>query len=80
MQTLLVMFVLIIVFTSSAMAIRYEHYLADRQINLKRHAYEVIGVGHSYEDIFASRCGLNALFELPDEKVPAGAVCRDVTS
>jgi hypothetical protein len=59
--------------------IRYEHYLADRQINLKRHAYEVIGVGHSYEDMFASRCGLNALFGLPDEKVPAGAVCRDVT-
>lgn len=60
--------------------VRYEHYLADRQFTLKRHAYEVIGVGHSYEEMFASRCGLSALFGLADEKVPAGAACRDITN
>lgn len=60
--------------------IRYEHHLADKQIKLKRHAYEVIGVGHSYEEMFASKCALSVIFGIPEEKGQSGAVCRDLSN
>ena len=59
--------------------IRYEHHLADDQIKLKRRAYEVVGVGHSYEDMFGSRCALAEIFGITEEKNHAGAVCRDIS-
>lgn len=59
--------------------IRYERHLADKQINLKRKAFEVIGVGHNYEEIFASKCAIAELFGVTGEKNHAGAVCRDIS-
>lgn len=58
--------------------IRYERHLADKATKLKRQAYEVIGVGHSYEEMFASRCALAVIFGVPEEKNHSGAVCRDI--
>ncbi len=59
--------------------IRYEHHLSANQIKLKRRAYEVIGVGHSYKEMFASKCGLAVIFGVPEEKKQSGAVCRDIS-
>jgi hypothetical protein len=59
--------------------IRYEHHLADKQIKLKRRAYEVIGVGHNYEEMFASKCAMAVIFGVPEEKKHSGAVCRDIS-
>lgn len=59
--------------------IRYEHHLADKQINLKRRAYEVVGVGHSYEEMFGSKCALAVIFGVPEEKNQSGAVCRNIS-
>jgi hypothetical protein len=58
--------------------IRYEQYLADNLVNLKRRSYEVIGVGHSYEEMFASRCAVSVMFGVPEEKNQSGAVCREI--
>jgi hypothetical protein len=59
--------------------IRYEHHLADNQTKLKRRAYEVIGVGHNYEEIFASKCALASIFGVPEERNSSGALCRDIS-
>lgn len=60
--------------------IRYERHLADNQIKLKRRAYEVIGVGHNYEEMFVSKCAASAIFGVPEEKNPSGVVCRDISN
>jgi hypothetical protein len=59
--------------------IRYERHLADNQTKLKRRAYEVIGVGHNYEEMFASKCALAAIFGVQEEKNSSGALCRDIS-
>lgn len=58
--------------------IRYERYLANSQIKLKHRAYEVIGVGHSYEEMFAAKCATAVILGVTEEKKHSGAVCRDL--
>jgi len=59
--------------------IRYEYHLAGNQTKLKHHAYEVIGVGHSYEEMFASKCASSLIFGVPEEKNQSGAACREIS-
>ena len=59
--------------------IRYEHHLADNQIKLKHRGYEVIGVGHSYEEMLASKCAISLIFGVPEEKDHSGAVCKKIS-
>jgi hypothetical protein len=58
--------------------IRYEHYLANKQVRLKRRAFEVIGVGHSYDEMFGSKCAVAVIFGISEEMNHTGAVCRDI--
>lgn len=58
--------------------IRYERYLADNPARLKRRAFEVIGVGHRYEEVFGSKCGLSEIFGVAEGMNSAGAVCKEL--
>ena len=60
--------------------LRYEHHMSDNQYKLKRRAYEVIGVGHSYEEMFASKCAASVIFGVPEDKNQSGAACRDISN
>lgn len=58
--------------------IRYERHLADDLIMLKREVHEVMGVGHNFEEMFGSKCGLAEIFGVPEKQNHTGAVCRDI--
>jgi hypothetical protein len=40
------------------------------------HAHEVIGVGHDQSRMFGSRCGAQAVFDMPAAANTTGAACR----
>ena len=59
--------------------VHYERHLADGLNNLKRRAYEVDGVGHNYEALFGSKCGIAEIFNVPEDKIHTGAVCKEIS-
>lgn len=56
--------------------LRYERHLAGVRHATSHHAHEVIGVGHDQSRMFGSRCGAQAVFDMPAAANTTGAACR----